>query len=110
MTVAVHAESSLELITHGLEGYLVPDADAPFAEAVLTCLRNPEQRRAMGHAARVRAETLSARRCTEDLVEIYQRVIHEAPPPPRRSPNWERLQRQLRVHVNAGLREMGIKK
>jgi len=75
--VAVNAEVTQELVTNGREGFLVPDADGPFADAILILLRDPRLRAEMGQRARQRAESISAFRCTERLVEIYQRTIED---------------------------------
>jgi len=75
--VAVAADATRELITSNNEGLLVPDADGPFAEAVLTLIRQDQSRQEMGHAARARAESISAHRCTERLVQIYDKVLRE---------------------------------
>lgn len=78
--VAVEAEAECEVITSGVDGLLVPNADEPFAEAVLTLLRDRALHDAMGHRARLRAENLSARLRTEQLLEVYQEVVDNYTP------------------------------
>jgi glycosyltransferase involved in cell wall biosynthesis len=73
--VAVTADATGELIDPEVEGLLVPNADGPFAEAIVALLRDPARRRQMGARARQRAESISAVRCTERLVEIYREVL-----------------------------------
>ena len=78
--VAVAADAQRELIDSGKEGVLVPNADAPFAEAILTLLHDPELRTRMGQLARLRAESISAVRCTLRLLEVYQQVLGNQKP------------------------------
>jgi glycosyltransferase involved in cell wall biosynthesis len=73
--VAVSADAPRELMDQGEEGYLVDDADAPFAEAVYTILNNAALAQTMGAKARLRAETISAYRCTEELLKVYEEEI-----------------------------------
>jgi 1,2-diacylglycerol 3-alpha-glucosyltransferase len=73
--IAVSADAPSELLDDGVEGYLVPDEDAPFAEAVLTLVRDRALAHTLGQKARVRAETLSAHRCTAELVKVYEQEI-----------------------------------
>ena len=75
--VTVAADATCELIDNGKEGLLVPDADGPFSEAVLTLIRDVASRREMGRLARLRAESISALRCTERLVEVYYQLLAE---------------------------------
>ncbi len=73
--VAVSADAPRELLDDGVEGYLVPDEDEPFAEAVLTLIRDRELCRRLGAHARTRADAVSAHRCTAELVKIYDQEI-----------------------------------
>lgn len=75
--VAVSSEAAREIITPQREGLLTPDDDASFAAAMLTLLRSDPLRRQMGQQARLLAEGLSARRCTERLIAVYRQVIEE---------------------------------
>lgn len=74
--VAVTSHAAREIITDGKEGLLVDDADAPFADAILALLHAPARREEIGRQARLRAETLSILRCTDRLLEVYNKVIH----------------------------------
>ena len=73
--VAVDDDAPREMLDSGVEGLLVPDADDPFAEAVVTLIRDEPLRKAMGQRARLRAETISAYRCTERLLNVYQQIL-----------------------------------
>jgi glycosyltransferase involved in cell wall biosynthesis len=73
--VAVSADAPRELMDNGVEGLLVPDADGPFADACVTLLRDAEMRQTCGRHARLRAESISAYRCTEALLKIYEEEI-----------------------------------
>lgn len=75
--VAVAAEAPGEIISPGCEGLLTADEDEPFAEAILTLLHDAPLRAQMSRQARIHAESLSAQRCTERLVAVYQQVITE---------------------------------
>ena len=73
--VAVDANAEREVVTSGVDGLLVPNADEPFTEAVLTLLHDDALREKMGQLARQRAESLSARRRTEQLIDVYREVL-----------------------------------
>lgn len=74
--IAVNADAPRELMDDGIEGLLVSDNDGDFADACVTLLRDADMRRACGQHARRRAESISAYRCTEALVDIYLEEIH----------------------------------
>ena len=73
--VAVEADATSEVITSGESGLLVPNDDGAFADAVCELLAHPTRRATMAQQARRRAEHLSAQRCTEKLLAVYQEVI-----------------------------------
>ena len=73
--VAVDDEAPREMLDSGIEGLLVPNADEPFAEAVVTLIRDKTLRTAMGIKARTRAESISAYRCTARLLDVYARIL-----------------------------------
>ncbi|MEI7833676.1 MAG: glycosyltransferase [bacterium] len=73
--VTVDADAQRSIITHGVNGVLVHDAEAPFADAVCALIADPTKRKQMGVAARKSAEKISARCCTEKLLDVYQQVI-----------------------------------
>jgi glycosyltransferase involved in cell wall biosynthesis len=76
--VAVASPAALEIITNGQDGLLVEDADGPFAEGIVSLLRDPARREEMGRLARRRAESLSVPRCTERLLEVYRQVLESS--------------------------------
>ena len=73
--VVVDADATREFVDSGREGFIVPDADGPFAEAVVSLIRDEARRKAMGQLARNRVEQISAARCTERLVDVYNSVL-----------------------------------
>ncbi|MHB9024520.1 MAG: glycosyltransferase, partial [Armatimonadota bacterium] len=73
--VAVESDAAREAIVSLEHGVLVPDQDAPFAEAMLALLRDHQLRSRLGHNAQARVESFSLQRCTERLVEVYQHII-----------------------------------
>lgn len=73
--VSIEAGAQRELITSGEEGFLVPDADEPFATAILRLIRDPEIRRCMGHKARQRSSGLTAQHCAEQHLDVYYRSM-----------------------------------
>lgn len=73
--VAVDADATKELIETGKEGLLVADNDTEFATAVLSLIANPPLQQEMGHNARLRAESISASRCSERLLEVYYGLL-----------------------------------
>jgi glycosyltransferase involved in cell wall biosynthesis len=65
-----------EVVEGGVSGWLVdPDDPEAFAECLRQALGDRERTRAMGAAARERAETFFAR---EGIVDQYERVYREA--------------------------------
>jgi len=73
--VAVSSEAAREIITEQCEGLLTPDDDMQFADAIVTLIRHAPLRLHMGRQARLRAEGLSARCCTERLISVYRQVL-----------------------------------
>jgi 1,2-diacylglycerol 3-alpha-glucosyltransferase len=78
-TVAVTADATMDLIDNGCEGLLTSDNDGEIADAAIELIRNKNKAAEMGVAARARVETISARKCTERLIDIYHRVISNSP-------------------------------
>ncbi|MHB9129893.1 MAG: glycosyltransferase [Armatimonadota bacterium] len=78
--VAVDADATREMIPAGQEGVLVPDDDAPFADAIVTLIRDAALLARMSEQARARAESLSAYRCTQRLLDVYYQVVGGTPP------------------------------
>jgi glycosyltransferase involved in cell wall biosynthesis len=66
-----------EVIEHGVHGLLVPPRDAQaLAEAIAALVHDPVRRRAMGTAARRRAEsTFDVRSVNERTIEVYLEVV-----------------------------------
>jgi glycosyltransferase involved in cell wall biosynthesis len=79
--VAVAQGGPTELCVQGETALLVPPGDPrATADAVLSLLRDPERRRAMGTAGRRRAEKLFDRRqCVKALETLYDEVLAETP-------------------------------
>lgn len=76
--VALDVDAPRELVDSGTEGLLVPNEDGPFADALLTLLRDARLRQEMGVHARKRAEAMSAERCTGMLLDVYTGVVENA--------------------------------
>jgi glycosyltransferase involved in cell wall biosynthesis len=77
--VAVTADATRDLIDNGCEGLLTSDNDSEIAEAAIELINDKNKSVEMGIAARKRVETISARKCTERLIDIYHRVISNSP-------------------------------
>jgi glycosyltransferase involved in cell wall biosynthesis len=71
----------LRYFVHDRGGKRVPVGDAAsLANALLELLRNPAERRAMGHYNRQLVETtMSWDRVAQQLEEIYEKTLHRAP-------------------------------
>ncbi len=71
--VAVGAEGTLESVSHGRSGYLVPPGDAKnLADKAALLLSDESRRRRMAEAARQFALQRSAARIAEDMVAAYE--------------------------------------
>ena len=69
-----------EVVRHEIEGLLVPAGDVPaIAAAMRRMCERPEERLAMGRAARIRVEPMAIEPYTRRLGEIYQSVLGLAP-------------------------------
>jgi len=69
-----------QVVAHGTTGLLVPvrDADA-LARSIEVLADDPVRRRAMGHAARVRAETeFDERRVISLTLDVYERLLRDS--------------------------------
>jgi glycosyltransferase involved in cell wall biosynthesis len=66
-----------EIITDGVDGWLVrPDRPAALARAIRVLLDFPEQRRALGEAARRRiAGHYTWEHATDRLTEVYRELL-----------------------------------
>jgi glycosyltransferase involved in cell wall biosynthesis len=78
--VTTRAGAFPEIVEDGVNGLVVPPADAPaLAAAVRRLLSDPDLCRRMGHAARERiTRDLTWRRAAEKLVQVYEEVGREA--------------------------------
>ncbi len=83
--VATRAGGTQELVRDGETGYLVPVRDPEaMAEKLLTLLRDPEQRLAMGRAGRARVEReFSGTRMREELRTLYSSTLRAHRPAAR---------------------------
>jgi glycosyltransferase involved in cell wall biosynthesis len=79
--VASRVGGLVETVRDGCTGLLVePEDPKALADAVVTLLRDPARRRAMGAAGRrMVAEQYDADRCLDRLVEVYRRVCERKP-------------------------------
>ena len=72
-----------EIVSDGVNGYLVAPADAPdLARRILSLLRSPETRRAFGEAGRrlVQERQFTWGRVAADVAEVYRRALAPAAP------------------------------
>lgn len=63
-----------DVVTHGVEGRLVPPADPGALAAAITELLDPATNRAAGDAARQRARAFDIRRAVERQQEVYEQL------------------------------------
>jgi len=73
--VTVNVNGAGELITQGVDGFVVPPRVGPFSNALLLLLQSESLRRKMGEAGRRKGKDFSSRRQAERLAGIYQEVI-----------------------------------
>ncbi len=68
-----------EIVANGETGLLVPPAEeAALAEAVVTLLRDPARRTALGRAGRQRVQTrFTARRMADQVMAVYEQGLDE---------------------------------
>ena len=78
--VATRVGEVPHLIEDGVSGLLVPaEAVEPLAAAIESLLRDPDQRTALGRAARKRIlENYSAEQMSEDYLRLYKDVTAHA--------------------------------
>lgn len=69
-----------ELVESGVQGFIVPPENIEaLAEALLTLINNPEQRIAMGEAARMRVrQDFNIHTITAQYEELYETMLHES--------------------------------
>lgn len=74
--VAMAAGGVVDMVEDGKDGFLVPPHDRhTFQKRVLQLIRDEELRRVMGQQAWSKAEELSAQRCVQRLLQLYQELI-----------------------------------
>jgi len=76
--VASNIEGYASVVTHNVEGILVPPKDtAALSHALVHLLADEDLRRQMGERARVRAEQFSWARVSQRILSYYERLIYE---------------------------------
>jgi phosphatidylinositol alpha-mannosyltransferase len=76
--VASNIDGFASVVTHGVEGLLVPPEDPQaLADALLELLRDPGRRRSMGERGRERAQFYRWDRVSRQVLSYYERLIHE---------------------------------
>jgi glycosyltransferase involved in cell wall biosynthesis len=74
--IVTHSAGSIA--RDGLEGFIVPAGDVAGLKARMLWLKaHPEQRKAMGEAARIRAGEFSWRRYAERVIQVYRDCLEE---------------------------------
>ncbi len=77
-TIASGANGQPALITHGQTGWIVPPCDADaLSDAIVHLVRNPQERRRLGQAARQEAETMHSWSHTAQALENLFRQVTE---------------------------------
>jgi phosphatidylinositol alpha-mannosyltransferase len=89
--VASNIAGYANLVTHGVEGLLVPPKDEKgLAQALLTLMTDESLRQQMGSRGRLKAEGYSWERIAQRVFNYYVRVLSE-PPWGQRSPEFEAM-------------------
>lgn len=74
--VAVDATGSKDLIENNVNGFLVPENEQEFSEAVMKLIRNKELRKRFGESsARIAGEKYTDKVCARKMLEIYEKAI-----------------------------------
>ncbi len=90
--VASNIDGYASVITHDVDGVLVPPKDPQaLANALTTLIRDPERRTRLAAAGRQRVEEYSWPRVTQQLVSYYERLLGT-----QRSVSSSRTRRRLR--------------
>ncbi len=81
--IASNIAGYADVVTDGVDGVLVPPADAQrLAEELQALHHEPERRRAMGAAARQSAERYAWPRVAEQVSSVYERIVAAPAPQP----------------------------
>jgi len=89
--VASNIDGYASLVTHGVEGLLVPPKDEEMlAQALITLMANESLRQEMGARGRVKAADYSWEHITRRVLNYYVRVLSE-PPWQKRFPEVEAM-------------------
>ena len=76
--VASNIEGFADVVSHGVEGLLVPPKDSEaLAEALLQLVRDAGLRASMGVKGHERAQQFSWERVSQRVLSYYERLIHE---------------------------------
>lgn len=81
--VATRVGGNAEAIEDGVSGFIVPpEAPEPMADRILRLLRQPQEARRMGHAARQRVEEkFTAEAMMANITAIYDRLLSRSSAP-----------------------------
>ena len=97
--VALDAPGSREVVRDGLNGRLVqhPQVEA-FAEAIRwICRRRGREATMLADAARTTAEAFSVKRCSQQLLELYARMVGSGnQPDPSTLTDWQKISQTLK--------------
>ncbi len=78
--IATAVGGTAEILTHGVDGILVPKGDQPaLSDAIADLAADPASRHRLGIAARARAEAFSVARLAEQTGALYQRLAGRLP-------------------------------
>jgi glycosyltransferase involved in cell wall biosynthesis len=77
--VSVAAYGPATVVRHGVDGLLVPNDPAPFADAVLRILRDADLRASLSRGARADAERFGTARMLDTFERIYQQALAAGP-------------------------------
>jgi len=75
--VAVDATGSKDLVENNVNGFLVPESEKGFSEAVMKLINNEELRKKFSEAsARIAREKYTDAICAERMLEVYQKAVN----------------------------------
>ncbi|NPV26629.1 MAG: glycosyltransferase family 4 protein [Firmicutes bacterium] len=73
--VAINAFGVADMVSHGLDGLLTEQSLTAFSSAIIELLQDDARRAAMKEQAWLKAQRLSSRNMTLELVRVYQHLI-----------------------------------